>query len=60
KLAREWTPCEPSRFINEMGKDDLKFSGGKLAEKADKATGNAKLAAMKAMLSANKPEASTP
>jgi ATP-dependent DNA helicase Rep len=55
KQAREWTPCEPSRFIDEMGKDDLKFLGGKAAVKADKATGSAKLAAMKALLAAKQP-----
>ena len=50
--GKEWNPCEPSRFIEEMGKDDLRFSGGK-AEGAspDKATSSAKLAAMKALLS---------
>ena len=29
KQGRELIPCEPSRFIAEMGKDDLRFSGGK-------------------------------
>jgi ATP-dependent DNA helicase Rep len=50
--GKEWSPCEPSRFIEEMGKEDLRFSGGK-AEGAspDKATSSAKLAAMKALLS---------
>lgn len=54
KLAREWTPCEPSRFIEEMGKEDIRFSGGKLAPAPDKATGSARLEAMKAMLSQGK------
>jgi hypothetical protein len=26
--GREWSASEPSRFINEMGKEDLRFSGG--------------------------------
>jgi ATP-dependent DNA helicase Rep len=53
KQAREFIPCEPSRFIDEMGKDDVRFLGGKDAALPDKATGNARLDAMKAML-ANK------
>ena len=55
KQAREFIPCEPSRFIAEMGKEDIRFSGGKQAAPPDKATGNARLAAMKAMLAGNKP-----
>ena len=31
KVAREFVPCEPSRFIDEMGKEDVRFSGGKQA-----------------------------
>jgi len=50
KQGRELIPCEPSRFIAEMGKDDLRFSGGKSDAPPDKATGAARLAAMKAML----------
>lgn len=50
KQGRELIPCEPSRFITEMGKDDLRFSGGKSDAPPDKATGAARLAAMKAML----------
>ena len=42
-----------SRFINEMGKDDPRFSGGKSDTPPDKASGSNRLAAMKAML-ANK------
>ncbi len=53
KQAREFIPCEPSRFIDEMGRDDVRFLGGKDAALPDKATGNARLDAMKAML-ANK------
>ncbi|UCV28201.1 UvrD-helicase domain-containing protein [Ferribacterium limneticum] len=54
KQMREFVPCEPSRFIEEMGKDDIRFSGGKDAAPPDKATGNARLDAMKAMLAGNK------
>ncbi|MDR3298813.1 MAG: UvrD-helicase domain-containing protein [Candidatus Accumulibacter sp.] len=50
KQGRESIPCEPSRFIAEMGKDDLRFSGGKTDAIPDKATGAARLAAMRAML----------
>ncbi len=53
KQAREFIPCEPSRFIDEMGRDDVRFLGGKDAVPADKATGSARLDALKAML-ANK------
>ncbi len=54
KQARELIPCEPSRFIPEMGKDDIRFQGGKDAAPPDKATGAARLDAMKAMLAGNK------
>ena len=50
KQSRELIPCEPSRFINEMGKEDLRFSGGKADAVPDKATGAARLEAMRAML----------
>jgi ATP-dependent DNA helicase Rep len=50
KQAREFVPCEPSRFIDEMGKEDVRFSGGKQDLPPDKATGSARLDAMKAML----------
>ncbi|GHU36410.1 ATP-dependent DNA helicase Rep [Betaproteobacteria bacterium] len=49
KRGRELIPGEPSRFIAEMG-DDLRFSGGKADAMPDKATGAARLAAMRAML----------
>ncbi|NTV68942.1 MAG: UvrD-helicase domain-containing protein [Azonexaceae bacterium] len=54
KQAREFVPCEPSRFIDEMGKEDVRFTGGKQDVPPDKATGSARLDAMKAMLSGNK------
>jgi ATP-dependent DNA helicase Rep len=50
KQGRELIPCEASRFIAEMGKDDLRFSGGKVDSAPDKAGGAARLEAMKAML----------
>ena len=50
KQGRELIPCEPSRFIAEMGTDDLRFSGGKSDSAPDKAGGAARLAAMRAML----------
>ncbi len=48
--GREWVAVEPSRFIDEMGRDDLKFSGTKAAALPDKATASARLAAMRALL----------
>lgn len=56
KQGKEVISCEPSRFIAEMGKDDLRFSGGKAASVPDKASGAARLAAMKAMLAGAKPD----
>ena len=51
KQGREFLPSAPSRFIAEMGKDDLRFSGsGANAAVTDKASGSARLAAMRAML----------
>ena len=50
KQGRDFIGCEPSRFIEEMGKDDLRFIGGKNDAPVDKASGAARLAAMKAML----------
>ncbi|WP_415033813.1 UvrD-helicase domain-containing protein [Azonexus sp.] len=49
KQGRETIPVEISRFIAEMG-DELRFSGGKQAALPDKATGNARLGALKALL----------
>ncbi|MBK8893463.1 MAG: UvrD-helicase domain-containing protein [Propionivibrio sp.] len=51
KQGRELIPCEASRFIAEMGTEDLRFSGGKADSAPDKAGGAARLSAMKAMLS---------
>lgn len=55
KQARDLIPCQPSRFINEMGKEDLRFSGGQHATEPDKATGSSRLEALKAMLAKGKP-----
>ncbi|MDX9706984.1 MAG: 3'-5' exonuclease, partial [Azospira sp.] len=53
--GKEWAPCEPSRFIDEMGRDDLRFAGGKAeAAEPDKASSGARLAAMKALLAGGK------
>jgi len=54
KQGREFIPSEPSRFIAEMGKEDLRFSGGKADSEPDKASSAARLLAMKAMLSSSK------
>ena len=54
KQAREFLPAEASRFIAEMGKEDIRFSGGKLAAPTDRATGAARLGALKAMLANSK------
>ncbi|HEX6734360.1 MAG TPA: UvrD-helicase domain-containing protein [Azonexus sp.] len=54
KQARELIPCEPSRFIAEMGEEDVRFTGGKQAAEPDKATGSARLESLKAMLAGGK------
>ncbi|MDR0441433.1 MAG: UvrD-helicase domain-containing protein [Candidatus Accumulibacter sp.] len=51
RQGRELIPGKPSRFIAEMGSDDLRFSGGATDAVPDKTTGAARLAAMRAMLS---------
>jgi ATP-dependent DNA helicase Rep len=53
KAGKEWRSCEPSRFIAELG-DDLKMTGGKAAEPADRAAGAARLAQMRALLAGAK------
>lgn len=50
KQGRELIPCRASRFIDEMGREDLRFSGGKNDSVPDKAAGADRLAALKAML----------
>ena len=54
KQMRDLIPSEPSRFIAEMGKEDIRFSGDRDEPPPDKATGNARLDAMKALLAGNK------
>ncbi|MGB2904761.1 MAG: 3'-5' exonuclease, partial [Candidatus Dechloromonas phosphoritropha] len=54
KQARDFIPSEPSRFIAEMGKEDIRFSGGKESVTPDKATGSARLESLKSMLAGNK------
>ncbi|MDR2837810.1 MAG: UvrD-helicase domain-containing protein [Azonexus sp.] len=54
KLAREMMPCEPSRFIAEMGEDDIRRQGGKADTVADKASSNARLGNLRAMLAGGK------
>ncbi len=54
KQGKELIPCEVSRFIGEMGKEDLRFTGGKEASPPDKASSSARLEAMKAMLAGKK------
>ncbi|MDR3220923.1 MAG: UvrD-helicase domain-containing protein [Candidatus Accumulibacter sp.] len=49
RQGRKLIPSEPSRFIAEMG-SDLRFSGGKTDATPDKATGAARLNALRAML----------
>ena len=50
KQGREFFPVEASRFIGEMGRGELRFSGGKNEAIPDKAEASARFAAMKAML----------
>jgi ATP-dependent DNA helicase Rep len=54
KLGREVRPCEPSRFIAELG-GDIVHSGGKSEAPADKAAGAQRLAALRAMLGSKAP-----
>ena len=50
KRGGEWQACEPSRFIEELAQDDLRYSGREVNEEANKVEGNARLAQLKAML----------
>jgi len=50
KTGKEWRPCEPSRFIEEMG-DDVRVSGRKASgEPVAREEGRARAAALQAML----------
>ena len=51
RRGKEWQRCEPSRFIAEMGADNLQFSGEKRDPAASHAEGTASLAALRAFLS---------
>ena len=55
KQGRDYFPSQASRFIAEMGKEDLRFSGGPDAALPDKATGASRLEAMKALLTGTPP-----
>jgi ATP-dependent DNA helicase Rep len=50
KAGKEVRMCEPSRFIEELGKEELRFAHAAGAPAADKADGAARLANLKAML----------
>lgn len=54
KQAREFVPCEPSRFIAEMGSEDIRYAGGNANVVVDKATSKAKLSSCLDMLAGNK------
>jgi len=48
--GRDVIPCQASRFIGEMGSEDLRFFGGKNETPPDKATSAERFSALKAML----------
>jgi ATP-dependent DNA helicase Rep len=48
--GRELIPCQASRFIAEMGSEDLRFIGGKAAAAPDKAANAQRFSALKAIL----------
>jgi ATP-dependent DNA helicase Rep len=52
--GREVIPCQASRFITEMGSEDLRFSGGKAESPPDKALNADRFSALKAMLGKGK------
>ena len=54
KQAREFVPCEPSRFIAEMGSEDIRLAGGNANAVVDKATSKAKFAGCFDILAGNK------
>ncbi|MBW7862369.1 MAG: UvrD-helicase domain-containing protein [Rhodocyclaceae bacterium] len=49
KAGKDWRPCEPSRFIAEMG-DDVRVSGGQANAPVSKEEGRARMARLMAML----------
>jgi ATP-dependent DNA helicase Rep len=56
RRGKEWSSCEPSRFIAEMGADNVQISGEKRDPDASKAEGLANLAALRASLAAKPQE----
>ncbi len=50
KRGREWQICEASRFIDELGEEDLRLSGKENPAAEQKQEGSARLAQLKAML----------
>ncbi len=52
--GQEVIPCQASRFIAEMGSDDLRFSGGKSETAPDKTASAERFSALKAMLNKGK------
>jgi ATP-dependent DNA helicase Rep len=50
KRAREFQACDPSRFIEELPKDDVRISGREVDQAQQKQEGTARLAHLKAML----------
>ena len=57
RRGQEWQSCEPSRFIAEMGADDLHMNGENRDAAASRISGSANLAALKSMLGGKAPSA---
>jgi ATP-dependent DNA helicase Rep len=53
KRAREFQACDPSRFIEELPKDDVRIAGREVDQAQQKVEGTARLAQLKAMLKKN-------
>ncbi|MBI3897248.1 MAG: UvrD-helicase domain-containing protein [Gammaproteobacteria bacterium] len=60
RRGKDWHRCQPSRFIDEMGRDNLQISGEKRDPEASRAEGNASLAALRALLSTKETPAENP
>ena len=56
RQGKEWRPCEPSRFIAEMGPDNVQTNGEKRDPAASQAQGLANIGALKALLSTKQQE----
>ncbi len=50
KRGGEITPCEPSRFLNEIDQNEIKRTGGAQEGAEAKEDGRRRLSALKAML----------